>query len=80
MASHFWKMQFKIVGQHEHRAVVGGATFSCVRRDTKTDAGLLISWTASRNNVVLKNDCRTLNEAKNVCRAAAAENQSAPGN
>ena len=73
-------MQFKIVGQHEHRAVVGDTIFSCVRHDTKTDAGLLISWIASRNNVVLKNDCRTLNEAKNVCRAAATENQSAPGN
>jgi hypothetical protein len=76
---HFWTMQFKIVGQHEHRAVVGGSTFLCVRHDTKTDNGLSITWTALRDNTVLKSDCRTLNEAKNVCRAAAAENSVSSG-
>lgn len=66
-------MQFKIVGAHQHRAVVGPSTFLCLRRDTTTDAGLVIAWIASRNNTVLKDNCRTLNEAKNLCRQASAE-------
>lgn len=66
-------MQFRIVGAHQHRAFVGSNTFVCIRRDAATDAGLAISWIASRNNAVLKDDCRTLNEAKNLCRRALAE-------
>ena len=72
-------MQFRIVGQHVHRAVVGGSTYSCTRQDTKTDGGLSIAWTAMKDNAVLKSDCRTLNEAKNVCRAAAAEESVSAG-
>ena len=66
-------MQFRIVGAHEHRAVVGPNTFVCLRREVATDARLVISWSASRNEAVLKDDCRTLNEAKNLCRQALGE-------
>jgi hypothetical protein len=66
-------MQFRIVGAHQHRAVAGQSTFTCVRRDTSTDAGVVIAWIACRNEAVLKDDCRTLNEAKNLCRRALAE-------
>jgi hypothetical protein len=68
-----WWMQFRIVGAHQHRAVVGPSTFVCVRRDVATDAGRVITWIACRNDAVLKDDCRTLNEAKNLCRRASAE-------
>lgn len=66
-------MQFRIVGPHQHRAVVGPTVFLCVRHDVVTDAGRVISWIASRNGTVLKDDCRTLNESKNLCRRAWAE-------
>jgi hypothetical protein len=66
-------MQFKIVGTNQHRAVFGPTTFLCVRRDTTSDAGVSMLWIASRNNAVLKDDCRTLNEAKNLCRQVSAE-------
>ena len=66
-------MQFRIVGANQHRAVVAPSTFVCVRRDTTTDAGVVMRWIASRNEIVLKDDCRTLNEAKNLCRQVAAE-------
>jgi hypothetical protein len=66
-------MQFRIVGAHQHRAVVGSSTFVCIRRDATKDAGPVILWVASRNDVVLKDDCRTLNEAKNLCRQTVAE-------
>jgi hypothetical protein len=66
-------MQFRIVGAHQHRAVVGSNTFVCIRRNATTEAGPVILWVASRNDAVLKDDCRTLNEAKNLCRRASAE-------
>jgi hypothetical protein len=66
-------MHFRIIGAHQHRAVVGPDTFVCVRRDAATDAGPVICWIASRNDAVLKGDCRTLNEAKKLCRQASAE-------
>jgi hypothetical protein len=66
-------MQFRIVGTHQHRAVVGSSTFLCLRRDTASESGLRSLWIASRNNSVLKDECRTLNEAKNLCRQVAAE-------
>ena len=66
-------MKFRIVGPHIHQAVVGGRTFSCVRKALMTEAGLLVSWSASKDKAVLKNGCRTLNEAKNLCRAAVVE-------
>jgi hypothetical protein len=66
-------MQFRIVGPHQHRAVVGGTAFLCVRRDTVQDEARVIVWLACRNEAVLKADCRTLNEAKNLCRQASAE-------
>jgi hypothetical protein len=66
-------MQFRIVGAHQHKAVVGPSTFLCVRRDTPTETGLTVRWLACRNEAVLKDDCRTLNEAKNLCRQVSAE-------
>jgi len=65
------KMLFRIIGPHQHQAMAGGSTFSCTRQRTPTDAGFSISWSAGQDRAVLKNDCRTLNEAKKVCRAAA---------
>jgi hypothetical protein len=66
-------MQFRIVGTHQHRAVVGPSTFLCVRRQAPADAGIAMLWVACRNEAVLKDDCRTLNEAKNLCRQVSAE-------
>lgn len=66
-------MQFRIVGTHQHRAVVGSSTFLCVRRNTASDTAVATLWIASRNGVVLKDDCRTLNEAKNLCRQVSVE-------
>jgi hypothetical protein len=66
-------MPFRIVGHHQHRAVVDGHTYCCIRETTATDAGLLNRWSAYRDNTLLKGDCRTLNEAKQLCRAAAGE-------
>jgi hypothetical protein len=67
------RMQFHIIGPHEHRAVVGPTTFLCIRRDVVTEDKRVIAWLACRNNTVLKDDCRTLNEAKNLCRRTLAE-------
>jgi hypothetical protein len=66
-------MQFRIVGPHQHKAVVGDSTFLCVRRDKAQATGVAVLWLASRNEAVLKDDCRTLNEAKNLCRQVSAE-------
>ncbi len=63
-------MLFRIVGEHNHRAVANGSTFTCIRLHTTTDKGIAITWSASKDGVVLKSDCRTLNEAKQLCRAA----------
>lgn len=65
-------MQFRIVGVHIHQAIFQGCTFTCIRQHTTTDGGVTISWVASQGSTILKSDCRTLNEAKNLCRAAAA--------
>jgi len=64
-------LAFRIAGDHRHEAVAGGHTFSCTREWTTSDAGVSIRWSACDDRVPLKADCRTLNEAKNVCRAAA---------
>jgi hypothetical protein len=66
-------MLFRIVGNHQHRAVVGGSTFLCVRRDTPNETGITMVWIACRNDAVLKDDCPTLNHAKKLCREVAAE-------
>jgi hypothetical protein len=66
-------MQFRIVATHQHRAVVGANTFLCVRRDMVNDASGGIRWIACRNGTVLNDDCRTLNQAKNLCRQVLAE-------
>ena len=71
-------MQFRIVGVDQHQAIVGPSTFLCVRRDTQVDTRLAIRWVASRNQTVLKDDCRTLNEAKKVCREALAAASAPP--
>ena len=63
-------MMFRIVGDHTHRAVVGGVMFVCVRSAKETDDGVVISWAAYREKALLKGDCRTLNEAKALCRGA----------
>jgi hypothetical protein len=67
-------MQFKIVGNNQHQAVHGGSAFTCILETTRTETGHLNRWSAFKNDRLLKTDCRTLNEAKKVCRAAAAEN------
>lgn len=65
-------MQFRIVGQHQHRAADGPSEYLCIRFSITTDAGTTNAWTVSKNGTVLKGDCRTLNEAKRTCREAAA--------
>ena len=65
-------MQFRIVGVHIHQAVVQGCTFTCMRQHTTTDSVVTVTWAASKGSTILKSDCRTLNEAKNLWRAAAA--------
>ena len=65
-------MHFRIVGSHRHEAVVNGETFACIRESTLQDDVMIIRWSVVRNGVVLKADCRTLNEAKILCRAAIA--------
>ena len=65
-------MLFRIVAPHTHRAVVGGNTFTCLRNARQTETGLLVTWAAYRGDELLKGDCRTLNEAKNHCRAASS--------
>lgn len=64
-------MQFRIVGQHQHRAVVGQSEYLCIRQSIATDAGVTLAWTVLKDGAPLKTDCRTLNEAKQLCRAAA---------
>ncbi len=65
-------MLFRIVGEHEHQSVVDGHTFRCTRQSTMTETGRFLRWSAFRDGALLKSDCRTLNEAKQLCRAAAA--------
>lgn len=72
-------MPFRVAGA-QHRAVVGDVTYGCVREVIATDAGHSIRWSAYRNDELLKRECRTLNEAKNVCRAAEdARHSVSPG-
>jgi hypothetical protein len=66
-------MLFRIVAPHEHRAIVGHRIFWCTRQAVTTEAGLATSWSAFEGKILLAADCRTLNEAKNRCRAAAKE-------
>jgi hypothetical protein len=68
---------FRILGPHQHYAVTAAGTFGCTRLSTVTENGLAVRWLASKNDAVLKDDCRTLNEAKNVCREAASQDRSA---
>jgi hypothetical protein len=62
-------MLFRIIAPHTHKAIIGKDTFVCLRALSEPD--LAVSWSAAKNDVVLKSDCRTLNEAKKVCREAA---------
>ncbi|HVS53583.1 MAG TPA: hypothetical protein VHD62_14605 [Opitutaceae bacterium] len=64
-------MLFKIVAPHRHRAALGERIFWCERHATVTESGLSIRWSALEGKILLKGDCRTLNEAKNLCRGAA---------
>jgi hypothetical protein len=65
-------MLFRIVGPHQHRAVLGKRIFSCERETITTDEKLSTLWSAFDGKTLLKGDCRTLNEAKNLCRGAAS--------
>jgi len=67
---HWFRMPFRIVGPDRHQSVAGGRTFTCVRECTTSDAGIAIRWAAFNDDLLLKADCRTLNEAKNICRSA----------
>jgi hypothetical protein len=66
-------MQFRIVAPHTHYARVRCGAFTCVRTAVLGEAGLQITWAAYRGESLLKQDCRTLNEAKNLCRLAASD-------
>jgi hypothetical protein len=66
-------MLFRIVEPHRHRAILGDRIFWCERATTKTEMGLSVRWSALQGDLVLKSDCRTLNEAKNLCRIKAAD-------
>jgi hypothetical protein len=66
-------MPFRIVGHHQHRAVVAGHAFCCVRQTIVNDIGLSFLWSVLKDDTLLKSDCRTLNDAKKLCRAAANE-------
>jgi len=70
-------MLFRIVGPHQHRAVLGDRVFRCERETTKTDERLTIRWSAFEGQTLLAADCRTLNAAKQVCRLAAGGGQPA---
>lgn len=63
-------MLFAIVGPHQHKAVVSGRVFRCVREAAIVNDVLSIRWSAFAGEALLKSDCRTLNEAKRLCRAA----------
>jgi hypothetical protein len=65
-------MLFRIVAPHTHRAVLSAGTFTCVRIATPTDEGLSIAWEVYRGDTLLKGDCRTLNEAKKLCRSVSS--------
>ncbi len=43
------------------------------------DQRLEVTWSAYHGEQLLKDDCRTLNEAKNVCRKARSPNDLARG-
>lgn len=64
-------MDFRIIAPHTHRATSAAGAFTCLRTATPSEAGLQVTWAAYRDNELLKADCRTLNEAKKVCRSAA---------
>jgi hypothetical protein len=70
-------MHFRIVGLHAHRALVNASTYCCIRASTPRGEMLPIRWAAFRDGVVLHADCRTLNEAKKLCRGAARETRRA---
>lgn len=65
-------MLFKIVGLHRHRAVFGNREFWCERETTTGDGRLSIRWSAFDGKILLQRDCRTLNDAKKLCRATAS--------
>lgn len=71
-------MLFKIVGPHQHRAVLGQRVFWCERESTVADGKLTVRWSAFEGKALLKCDCRTLNAAKNLCRRIAAGDRSRP--
>jgi hypothetical protein len=66
-------MLFKIVGPHRHRAVLGSREFWCERETTTADGRLSIRWSAFDGKILLQRDCRTLNDAKKLCRAIAGD-------
>lgn len=65
-------MMFRLTGTHTHQTEVGGEVFTCLRKDIPRESGFDITWWVYRGDVLLKNDCRTLNEAKRLCRSCIA--------
>lgn len=72
-------MLFRIIAPHTHQASSGGETFTCYRKAVMVDQRLEVTWSAYHGEQLLKDDCRTLNEAKNVCRKARSPNDLARG-
>lgn len=68
-------MLFRIVAPHTHQARAAAGVFTCLRVLTAGELHPQISWSVYLGEVVLKTDCRTLNEAKQVCRREAAARQ-----
>lgn len=66
-------MLFKMVGPHRHRAMLGNRVFWCERETTMGDGRLSIRWSAFDGKILLQRDCRTLNDAKKLCRAIAGD-------
>src|SRR5204862_376809 len=66
-------LPFRILGHDRHVAVAGGVTFSCTRETITMDTKISHLWSVLKDGVLLQSGCRTLNEAKNVCRAAAGK-------
>lgn len=64
-------MLFRIIGAHIHRAELRGEAFTCVGKITMIGERAVILWSVYRGDALLKDDCRTLNEAKKLCREAA---------
>ena len=71
-------MLFKIVGPHRHRAVLGNREFWCERETTVSEGRLSIRWSAFDGKSLLQRDCRTLNDAKKLCRATASNDPVRP--